>query len=187
VERTVATGAALSGTRLRALFDGSERYSRKWSSYFGVSERTLSRFVGQGITFVEVGVDIDPGARDVTRHGVEVFIGDQASEAFWNDFYETVGPIDELIDDGGHSNEQQIVTATQALRHVRDNGVVLVEDVHASYMSDCLNPARHSFINFTKSLVDGVNMRAPFVAEKRPYRDLISSLEFQRIHRRHLR
>jgi hypothetical protein len=184
---------------LQELFDSSLRHSVKWNSYFAVYERTLARFVGKAITLVEVGVgdggsllmwksyfrnariigvDHNPRARELTAPGVEIIIGDQASEAFWDQFYESVGPIDVLLDDGGHSNEQQIVTVTRALGHVRDGGLILVEDVHASYQAEYLNPARSSFINFAKYLVDGVNSRSPVVGWKGRYCQVIASLEF---------
>ena len=184
---------------LRDLSEASSRHSAKWSSYFSVYERVFARFVGKGITLVEVGVadgaslqlwkayfqnarvigvDIDPRLRELSTLGVEIMIGDQASPEFWDQFYKTVGPIDVLIDDGGHTNEQQIVTVTHALANVRDEGVILVEDVHTSYQSEYLNPSRSSFVNFAKHLVDCVNSRSPVVNRKAPYRHVISSLEF---------
>lgn len=184
---------------LENIFNGLSRHSVKWDSYFPVYERTLARFVGKGITLVEVGVanggslvmwqsylrdariigvDNNPRARELAPPGVEIIIGDQASPEFWERFYKSVGPIDVLLDDGGHTNEQQIVTVTHALRHVRDDGLILVEDVHASYQSEYLNPARSSFINFAKYLVDGVNSRSPVVDWKGPYRHVVASLEF---------
>lgn len=192
-------GGSPAPGQLEVLFDAFDPYSVKWSSYFDVYEHVLARFAGRGITFVEVGVgagrsllmwkayfrnariigvDNDPSARELTRLGVEIVIGDQASESFWEQFYASVGPIDVLVDDGGHSNEQQIVTVTQALGHVRDRGLILVEDVHASYQSEYLNPARSSFVNFAKHLIDCVNSRSPTVDWKGPYRQVISSLEF---------
>ena len=185
--------------RLRAIFAATQLYANKWDSYFDVYERTFARFVGRGITFVEVGVDaggsllmwkayfqnariigvdVDPAARDLTRYGIEIFIGDQESEAFWDEFYKSVGPIDVLLDDGGHHNREQIVTVDHALRHVRNHGVVMVEDVHTSYMRQFLNPARHSFINFAKHLVDSVNSRSPQVDGSGRHRDVVSALEF---------
>lgn len=184
---------------LRKIFEQSTLHTGKWSSYFDVYERTLGRFAGRGITLVEVGVggggsllmwrsylqnarvigvDIDARTRALTQPGVEIVIGDQASEAFWDRFYQSVGPIDVLIDDGGHTNEQQIVTVTKALPHVRDGGVILVEDIHASYRPEYLNPSRSSFISFAKHLVDGVNSRSPAVDWKSRYREVVSSLEF---------
>lgn len=185
--------------RLRELFASAPLSANKWDSYFDVYERTFARFVGRGITFVEVGVDaggsllmwkayfqnariigvdINPDARELARHGVEIFIGDQASEAFWDEFYKAVGPIDVLLDDGGHHNREQIVTVDRALPQVRDHGVVLVEDVHTSYMRQFLNPARHSFINFAKHLVDSVNAGAPGVGGTDRHRDVVSAVEF---------
>ena len=184
---------------LGELFQSSNLYSVKWNSYFHVYEHLFARYVGQRITFVEVGVDegtsllmwrqyfqnarvigvdIDPAASKLEQYGVEIVIGDQASPEFWKQFYQRVGSIDVLLDDGGHFNEQQIVTVSCALPKVRDGGMIVVEDVHASYMAEFFNPSRHSFMNFAKRLVDCVNSRAPFVAKKLPYRDVIASLEF---------
>lgn len=188
--------------KLRELFDAAELNSVKVDTYFDVYERLFERFVGKGITFVEVGVgnggallmwkayfknariigvDIDPGALEMTRHGVEIFIGDQASDDFWEKFYRVVGPIDVLLDDGAHRNLAQVVTAAQALRHIRDRGVLLVEDVGTSYLAEYGNPSRYSFINFAKHLVDGVNSRyrdAPWKGKYREYSGVVLSLEF---------
>ena len=184
---------------LRELFDTSELHSRKYDTYFDVYDRVLGRFAGRGATIVEIGVgdggstlmwkkyfrdariigvDIDPGARDLARFGIEIHIGDQASDGFWEAFYAAVGPIDVLLDDGGHYAEQQIVAVAHALRHLRDGGVVLVEDVHTSYLPAFGGPSRYSFVNFAKHLADCVNSRAEDIPAKGEFRDVVSSLEF---------
>lgn len=184
---------------LRDLFDASELPSTKIDSYFDVYERLLGRCVGMGVTVVEVGVggggslltwqryfknarvigvDINPDARAVARPGIEIVIGDQASDEFWTSFYQTIGPVDVVIDDGGHTNEQQVVTAVHALRNLRNGGLLLVEDVHTSYLAGFANPSRYSFINFAKHLIDDVNSRCPDVAPQGRYRHVISSIEF---------
>ena len=162
--------------------------SMKWNSYFPVYEKLLQEFVGRPVTLVEIGIldggslflwrsilgsqariigiDLNPGSTALTQHGFEIFIGDQSSEVFWKTLYQTIGPIDVLIDDGGHTNKQQIITLRSSLDHVRDNGLMIFEDVHSSYMAEFGNPSTWSFINFCKQIADGINSRNPSVTSK---------------------
>lgn len=168
---------------LREIFLATKYLSVKHESYFQVYEEVLAKFVGRPVTFVEVGVynggslfmwreylgpqariigiDMNPDAARWRDHGFEIVIGDQADPDFWDRFYEAVGPVDVLLDDGGHMNQQQIVTAHKAIDHVRDGGCVIVEDVHASYLPEFGNPSDHSFISFAKRVVDSMSARYP--------------------------
>jgi Methyltransferase domain len=174
--------------RLQEIFHRIPYKSIKWDSYFPVYEQVLKEFVGQRVTLVEIGVldggslflwrtllgpqvriigiDANPATKALEEQGFEIFIGDQASEDFWAAFYHTVGPIDILIDDGGHTNRQQIVTLRASLDHVRDNGLMIFEDVHASYMADFGNPCRYNFVKFCQHIVDGINSRNPSVTTR---------------------
>lgn len=160
--------------------------SIKQSSYFQVYEDVLRKFVGQELTLVEIGVlnggslfmwrsylgpkariigvDFNASARHLESVGFEIHIGNQADPAFWEEFFASVGRVDVVIDDGGHTNRQQIVTVHSCLPHINDGGVILVEDVHTSYFRDFGNPSRYSFVNWAKSLVDAVNGRFPGVS-----------------------
>lgn len=155
----------------------------KHDSYFQAYEALLAQYVGQPITFVEVGVfnggslhmwrryfgeqariigvDLNPDARKWQAEGFEIFIGDQSDANFWRHFYETVGAIDVLLDDGGHMNHQQLVTTEHALEHINDGGMLIVEDVHTSYMPGFNSKPEHSFVSFGKHIVDAVNGRFP--------------------------
>lgn len=172
-----------SGRSLLEIYNNTKYLSVKWDSYFPVYEKVLQKYVGTRITFVEVGVlnggslfmwrtflgsgariigiDRNPLAKKWERDGFEIYIGDQADENFWKDFYAKVGPIDVLLDDGGHTNIQQIVTTTMAIDQIKDGGLVMVEDVHTSYLRKFGNPSKHSFINFAKHLIDAINSRNP--------------------------
>jgi hypothetical protein len=68
-----------------------------------------------------------------------------------------------VLDDGGHTNEQQIVTAEKCIPHIKDGGMLIVEDTHASYMTTFGNPSKYSFINYCKELIDSINSRFPSV------------------------
>jgi Methyltransferase domain len=178
-----------SKLRLFEIYSRTRYLSIKYDSYFQVYEQVLGQYVGKEITFVEVGIynggslfmwreyfgprariigiDLNPAARQWESHGFEIFIGSQSDPDFWRDFYAKVGPVDVLLDDGGHTNRQQIITVHESLPHIKDGGVILVEDVHASYMPAFGNPSRYSFINFAKHLVDSVNSRASGVGKVR--------------------
>jgi hypothetical protein len=119
-----------------------------WRDYFGPAARI-------------VGVDLNPAiAPLLMADGFEIQIGDQASPAFWNKFFESVSAIDILLDDGGHSNMQTWVTCRAVVPRVRDGGMVVIEDTHASYLSDFGNPSEASLVSRAKRVVDVVHRRA---------------------------
>jgi hypothetical protein len=164
----------------------AEFLSVKHSSYFQVYEEVLRRYVGKPITFVEIGIlnggslfmwrdyfgdeariigiDLNPVAKQWESFGFEIYIGDQSDPKFWETFFSNVGKVDVMLDDGGHTNRQQIVTAHSSAPNINDGGVLLVEDVHTSYFTEFGNPSKYSFINFAKRIVDAVNSRFPSVS-----------------------
>jgi hypothetical protein len=170
-------------------YKNSPRLSIKYDTYFPVYEEILSKYRGKEITLIEVGVfnggslfmwrdyfglkariigvDLNPAAKKWEQHGFEIFIGDQASEAFWGQLFDAVGPVDVFIDDGGHTNLQQIVTVHCAVEHIRDEGVLIVEDVHTSYFREFGNPWERSFVGFASKIVDAVNSRASALKTRR--------------------
>lgn len=167
---------------LRKIYDKTKYLSIKYDSYFDAYDELLSKYRGTEITLVEVGVfnggslfmwreylgpkariigiDLNPSAKMWEEHGFEIHIGDQASEEFWREFFKKVGSVDVFIDDGGHTNLQQIATVHCAVEHIRDGGLLIVEDVHTSYFREFGNPWSRSFVNFASRIVDGVNSRA---------------------------
>ncbi|MGD9783584.1 MAG: class I SAM-dependent methyltransferase [Hyphomicrobiaceae bacterium] len=170
---------------LEEMFYRLQQRSTKWTSYFPVYQELLAPFAGKPVTIVEVGVlnggslflwrelfgpdariigvDAAPGARRLEADGFEIYIGDQASPEFWAAFFGKVGDVDILIDDGGHTNKQQIVTLAAALDHIRDGGLLITEDTHTSYMAHFANPSRFSFMNFAYHVADSIQARNPFV------------------------
>ena len=163
------------------LFIKSKNYSLKWQKYFDVYDAIFKKFRKKKIIFVEVGVlnggslemwkkyfhpksriigiDLNPKCKKFQKKGIEIFIGDQSDENFWKKFYKKVGKIDILLDDGGHTNKQQIITTVKSISNMNDGGVLIVEDTHTSYMKNFGNPNKYSFINFTKKLVDDINYK----------------------------
>ncbi|RZF30207.1 glycosyltransferase [Paraburkholderia sp. UYCP14C] len=193
--------APLSSTRIYQCFSEAPALCVKHDSYFQVYEALFAKYVGKPVTLVEVGVfsggslhmwrrylgpqariigvDLNPAARKWEKNGFEIFIGDQSSSLFWEDFYKRVGSIDVLIDDGGHMNHQQIVTADRAFSHLNDGGMLIVEDVHTSYMPGFNSEPRHSFVEFGKHVADAVNARFPGIKTGATcYKDRVWNVSF---------
>ncbi len=127
----------------------------KWEHYFEVYHRHLFRFVGEKVDLLEVGifsggslgmwrsyfgegahihgVDIESACRAYSNPHVTVHIGDQADRGFWAEFKSQVSGVDVVIDDGGHTPEQQIVTFEEMFPHIRPGGVYICEDVHGGF------------------------------------------------------
>jgi cephalosporin hydroxylase len=127
----------------------------KWEHYFDIYHRHFSRFVNQQVNVLEIGiysggslemwrsyfgekshiygVDIEEACRAYENDHISVFIGDQADRTFWKTFKESVDGIDIIIDDGGHTAEQQQTTLEEMLPYLRPGGVYLCEDVHGTF------------------------------------------------------
>jgi Methyltransferase domain len=123
----------------------------KWTHYYDIYERHLTKFVGGEVTIVEIGVysggsldmwreyfgprchihgvDIAEACRAYASDQVSIWIGDQADPDFWRGFVSEVATIDVVIDDGGHQVDQQVATLEALLPHLSRGGVYVCEDV----------------------------------------------------------
>jgi hypothetical protein len=177
----------------------SQYLSLKHSSYFQVYEELFEKYRGQEVTFVEVGVlnggslfmwrdyfgarariigvELNPAAKKWETEGFEIYIGSQSDPVFWENFFKVVGTVDVILDDGGHTYEQQIVTADQCIPNIKDGGLLVVEDTHTSYMQSFGYPTQYSFIEWAKKLMDNINSRFPGLSHsKLVYKNYIYSM-----------
>jgi hypothetical protein len=67
------------------------------------------------------------------------------------------GNFDIILDDGGHTMQQQITSFTVLFPHVKSGGMYIIEDLHTSYWSSFGGGGPNSTVNFLKSLIDEVN------------------------------
>jgi len=124
----------------------------KWTHYFEAYHRHLSRFVGKKCSILEIGiysggslpmwlsyfgdkcsvigVDIEPACKSYETDQIQVLIGDQQDRNFWAHVKEITPVIDILIDDGGHTPEQQMVTLEEMLPFMPAGSVYICEDIH---------------------------------------------------------
>ena len=175
--------------------------SLKVSSYFSVYAELLESYRNKEITFVEIGVlnggslfmwreyfgskariigvDFNPLAERWREEGFEIHIGNQADPQFWDKFFSEFKEVDVILDDGGHTNEQQIITASKCFSHIKEGGLLIVEDTHTSYFKDFGNPSKYSFVEWSKGLVDNINSRFPAVkVSDLPYKNRVHSVSF---------
>ncbi len=157
------------------------RLIHKWHHYFEIYDRHFSRFRGRPVNIVEFGVsqggsmqmwrhyfgpsarlfgvDINPNCKQFEEPGVQIFIGDQGDRVFLRSLAATLPPIDILIDDGGHTMQQQIRTFEALFPKVAPNGVYLCEDLHTSYWREFGGGVRRrgTFIEYSKNFIDSLH------------------------------
>ncbi len=94
------------------------------------------------------------------------YICDQSEEADLLKFIQDVGGrFDVILDDGGHTMNQQITSFKVLFPYVKSGGIYIIEDLHTSYwesfggLGSVGNPvaSEKSTIRFLQSLVDDVN------------------------------
>ena len=181
-------------------FSNSPYFSIKHTNYFDIYDKLLSKYVGKDITFVEIGildggslfmwreffgknariigVELNPEAIKWREHGFEIFVGDQSDPEFWADFFRVVGDIDVILDDGGHRNDQQIVTVKCSLPHVLDEGVIIIEDTQTSFMK-FETFTNFSFVSFLQRKIKSLYSRSDELSfEKDVFSESVHSIEF---------
>jgi O-methyltransferase len=161
----------------------------KWMHYFDIYHRYFQKFVGTDCVIVEIGVsqggslemwkhyfgekaricgvDIMPECKQFEEDQIEIFIGSQADRAFLRELKTKIPKIDILIDDGGHTMEQQITTFEELFGHISPNGIYLCEDTHTSYWKEYCGGYQKpgTFIEYTKKLIDQLHAFYQFEGE----------------------
>lgn len=191
------------------LFDyfnnNNKRLIHKWLHYFPIYESHFSRFREKSPKILEVGVfhggslqmwkdyfgkgceiygiDIDPNCKMLEEESVQIFIGSQTDRDFLRDIKNKIGSVDILIDDGGHTMEQQITTYEELFSLVDENGVYLCEDLHTSYWSDWGGGLKKSdtFIEYSKNFIDYINShhwRESSDVDGKPFANSVKSISY---------
>lgn len=87
-----------------------------------------------------------------------VFTGDQADVAFLNTFLDkTGGNFDIIIDDGGHTMNQQRVSLKHLWSSVKPGGIYFIEDLATSYIPSYGGGGPATFMDDLKTILDDVN------------------------------
>lgn len=159
----------------------NDRLIQKWVHYFDVYERHFSKYRDQEIVLLEIGVsqggslqmwkdyfgpkakifgiDINPKCKELEEENITIFIGSQSDRNFLREVKSKIPKIDILIDDGGHTMKQQIVSFEELFDHVKLDGVYLCEDLHTSYWLEYGGGYKRkgTFIEYSKNLIDYIH------------------------------
>ena len=166
---------------LKKYFENNNKKNiHKWLHYFDIYEENFSKYRNKKITVLEIGVfrggslsmwqkyfglqakiigiDINPECKEFERENIKIYIGDQTNEDFLHSVLIDNDKPDIIIDDGGHTSNQQISSFNFLYKELKYEGIYLVEDTHTSYdlrfqdRSDQL-----TFIEYAKYLSDEIN------------------------------
>jgi hypothetical protein len=172
---------------LKEYFLKSKNFSVKHNNFFSIYEKELFEYKIKEFNLLEIGIlhggslqmwkeyfpnakifgaDINPRSSEFLKKEYTIIHGDQTKKKFWDKIKSTLGTIDILIDDGGHTNDQNISTIINALPLMSNKSKIIIEDTHASYMNSFGNPHRFSSINFCKTIIDSLNFESDLVYNK---------------------
>ena len=74
-------------------------------------------------------------------------------------FYQKVGKVDIVLDDGGHTNDQ-IISLVESIENINDGGLFVVEDIHTSYQKH-YEILQVFIYKFSKKNIDDINFNFP--------------------------
>ncbi len=130
----------------------------KSGHYFFAYERHFGRYVGQPVTFLEIGagnggssqmwkrwlgplakivtIDINEVCLQYADEQVFVRIGDQSDPAFLKAIIDEFGVPDAVLDDGSHHMAHVTESFNFLYDRIAANGVYMIEDMHTAYWPD---------------------------------------------------
>lgn len=159
-------------------YKNDKRLIDKWVHYFEVYDRHFSKYRGKEVVILEIGIsqggslqmwkdyfgdkakiygiDINPKCKEFEEKNIEIFIGSQSDREFLRKIKEKIPRVDILIDDGGHTMQQLIVSYEELFDKIADDGVYLAEDLHTSYWLEYGGGHKRngSFIEYSKNFID---------------------------------
>lgn len=196
-----------------ALKAGADKASN-YHNYTEIYARYFAPLKDKPIKFLEIGIwkgysvklweeyfkNADLYFFDVTFSQIEYYsqrshyllANQDNAQDLQNAMAKTGGDFDVIIDDGGHTMNQQIVSFQTLFPYVKKGGMYIIEDLHTSYWREFGGGGKAvTTVNYLKSLIDeinfvGVNTRRashldvdPAVLKKlNLYREQIESIHF---------
>lgn len=149
----------------------------KWSNYFNIYDLHFDRFRGDPVNVLEIGiagggslqmwkwyfgnkakifgVDIDE-EKLFKEARIKTFQCDQADRNALTELMTSLPTIDIVIDDGGHTMDQQITTFEVVYPFISSEGIYLCEDTHTSFYPEKGGGPdnKRTFIGLMKKYID---------------------------------
>ena len=166
---------------LKEIFQNNKNKDiHKWIHYFDIYEDNLKQFKNTENIFLEIGIfkggslkmwkeyfgpntkiygiDIDPECKKFEDEQIKIFIGDQTDTKFLSDVIEKIGEPNIILDDGGHTSNQQITSFNYLFEKLDSKGIYIVEDTHTSYHKNFQDRQDGlTFTEYSKILSDEIN------------------------------
>jgi len=176
----------------------AKRPIHKWSNYFEVYELHLSKFRGKKVNLLEIGIngggslqmwkwyfgqkakiygiDID-ASKLFDEAKIKTFQCDQADRDQLKEVIGRMPTLDIVIDDGGHTMEQQISAFEVIYPMMSDNGIYICEDTHTSFFEEYGGGAKskRTFMAVIKKYID--QLSANHSREQVPMTDFTASTD----------
>jgi cephalosporin hydroxylase len=171
----------MNSNKLRELFYNHEgKLIHKWDHYFDIYEKYFSKYIGQELNILEIGIshggslqlwkkyfgdkvnifaiDINPECKKLEEERIKIFIGSQEDKVFLQEVKKNLPALDIIIDDGGHTMNQQIVSFEILFLKLKNEGIYLIEDTHTSYWYEFHGGLKkaNSFIEYSKDMIDSL-------------------------------
>lgn len=167
---------------LLAMFANNKgRLIHKWHHYIPLYDRYFSRFRGQPIRFLEIGVseggslqlwrqyfgptatiygiDINPKCKSLECPDFQVRIGSQDNVDFLASVVHDMGGVDVVLDDGSHQMAHIKASLKCLFPKLREGGIYFIEDLHTAYWPAFGGGyrAEASIFNLVQQLIDDMH------------------------------
>ncbi|MCR4334665.1 MAG: class I SAM-dependent methyltransferase [Patescibacteria group bacterium] len=156
---------------------------RKLANYFGEYDLMFEKYKNRQLRLLEIGIqgggslytwkeffpqakiigiDIDESCKQYEGENVKIYIGSQEDGDFLKMVEKNEGPFDIVIDDGGHTMKQQIITFKTLFPLLKEGGIYVIEDLHTSYWYEFGGKRGRSYtaISLIKKIIDGIHLWA---------------------------
>lgn len=169
-----------------ALAAGTDK-SSAWHNYTEIYAKYFAPLRHQPIKFLEIGIykgdsvklwenyfstaklhfiDINPSIIEYTSSRSRYHFVDQSNPSQLKDFAQSIeGNFDIIIDDGGHTTEQQLTSFKALFPYLKSGGMYIIEDLHCSYhlpyaehnSLDCPEAGYKTTVTFLQRLIHDLN------------------------------
>lgn len=112
--------------------------------YTGASLKMMEEFYGNPKI---IGVDIESKTEYDNGH-IKTLIADQSNRKQLLKVLDYASEFDIIIDDGGHTMEQQFRTIATLFPYVKKGGIYILEDLHTSFIGAHFNPNGDTFTSY---------------------------------------
>lgn len=93
----------------------------------------------------------------VDSNRLHFFTGDQSDPSVLLKTAQATGPYDVIVDDGGHTWLQQLVSLSVLLYHVKPGGIYVLEDLATSYQQGYASGLSISAVQFVSQMQDCIH------------------------------